>query len=754
MSETNDCGCCTGTAIDTPAAKFNRPGLPAIAYRVGTHQEFKATLLARLSSTDYPALAGLGTRDDSDYTIALLDAAATLADVLTFYQERIANEAYLRTATERRSVLELARLIGYRLAPGVAATTALAFTLQEAPGQPSLAPQPVTIPAGTRVQSVPDPGQDAQTFETVAEIVAQVEWNAIPAQQTQPIRDWARRSELNLAGTATQLQPGDAILFVGAENATDRRWAIRSVESVQVDAARGTTRMRWLLPLDDGWSKHPEFGVSVHALRQRATPFGSNAPDPRLIFRDANADKQGLTVGGAGVEWVNFSISSAVFDLDLDAAYPKILPGSWIVLTGTGDPALFQVSFVTQIARADFGLSAKVTSLQVTPAGDLANFTDLRTTAVLSQSEELAIADDLLSYPVYGGTLALDRREPGLVPGQLLGLSGKRQRVAVGLDTENILFSDDKARKAVPGESFLMTAPPEQLFPLQVLSADRLAPGAFPSLEGKLLWHVEDEAGRKIIITAFAGRLKLQPAAKDDPVVSEICAVADAADAVVSDAERTTVTLQAAPAYCYDRATVTVNANVAPATHGETVGEIAGNGDASRANQSFRLKQKPLTYVSTASDPSGRAATLQVRVNDLLWSETPTLYGRGSRERVYALRQDDDGNTNVQFGDGVEGRAPAQRTEQYPRQLPQGHRQRRQSAQRAIDDAADAAARRAGRQQSRPVVGRPGSGNPDRRPQERAAARAHSRSRRVGRRLRRFRPHVRRHRQGLRAMDR
>ena len=60
------------------------------------------------------------TRADSDFTIALCDAVATTLDVLSFYQERIANENFLRTATERRSILELARLIGYELAPGVA----------------------------------------------------------------------------------------------------------------------------------------------------------------------------------------------------------------------------------------------------------------------------------------------------------------------------------------------------------------------------------------------------------------------------------------------------------------------------------------------------------------------------------------------------------------------------------------------------------------------------------------------------------
>ena len=60
--------------------------------------------------------------------MALFDAWATIGDVLTFYQERIANEGYLRTATERRSVLELARLVGYQPRPGVAASVHLAYT--------------------------------------------------------------------------------------------------------------------------------------------------------------------------------------------------------------------------------------------------------------------------------------------------------------------------------------------------------------------------------------------------------------------------------------------------------------------------------------------------------------------------------------------------------------------------------------------------------------------------------------------------
>ena len=89
----NDCGCCEGLTGETPLGIDNRPGLSAIAYRVGTQSRFKASMLARLSDSDLGALKALMTREDDDFSIALLDAWASVADVLTFYQERIANEA-------------------------------------------------------------------------------------------------------------------------------------------------------------------------------------------------------------------------------------------------------------------------------------------------------------------------------------------------------------------------------------------------------------------------------------------------------------------------------------------------------------------------------------------------------------------------------------------------------------------------------------------------------------------------------------
>ncbi len=104
----------------------------------------------------------------------------------------------------------------------------------------------------------------------------------------------------------------------------------------------------------------------------------------------------------------------------------------------------------------------------------------------------------------------------------------------------------------------------------------------------------------------------------------------------------------------YVRATVIISANVAAATHGETVQEILGSGDGSQPFQKFTLRQPPLTYVS-ASSASGIATTLKLYVNDILWTEVPTFYGAAPTDRIYITRLSDDGKTTVEFGDGKTG---------------------------------------------------------------------------------------------------
>lgn len=241
-----DCGCCEGIGIATPVSECNPPGLSALAYRAGTYASFYETMLARLSnlSIEIPSVGGTGTdtlyplkalsaRDPSDPAIALLDAWAVVGDVLTFYQERIANEGYLPTAIERRSILELARLIGYRLRPGVAASVYLAFTTAAGfKGQ---------IPAGTRAQSIPGPGELPQFFETSDPLDARAVWNAMKPRLTRPQfitppetsdapapTSVSYIDTLYLSGTDSNLKTGDRLLFLFGGSSP----CIRPVEDV------------------------------------------------------------------------------------------------------------------------------------------------------------------------------------------------------------------------------------------------------------------------------------------------------------------------------------------------------------------------------------------------------------------------------------------------------------------------------------------------------------------------------------------
>jgi predicted phage baseplate assembly protein len=242
-------GCRTGTALETPAVVFNPPGQPALAFRVGTHGQFLSSMRARLSSPAYPALSRLTVRSTDDPAIALLDAWAVLGDLLTFYTERIADEGYLRTATQDLSIQMLGRLVGYRPRPGVAGGTALAFTVDppQDPGGDTLA----LLPAGTRAQSVPTPGTDSQYFETSDDLQARSSLNQLsvltrlPYQLTRdqlsgdPVKG---RPQVFLSGTANNVKPGDQLLFVfSAEPTAQDQRVLIQVPGVSIDQANAVT---------------------------------------------------------------------------------------------------------------------------------------------------------------------------------------------------------------------------------------------------------------------------------------------------------------------------------------------------------------------------------------------------------------------------------------------------------------------------------------------------------------------------------
>ncbi|HKM57044.1 MAG TPA: putative baseplate assembly protein, partial [Isosphaeraceae bacterium] len=116
----------------------------------------------------------------------------------------------------------------------------------------------------------------------------------------------------------------------------------------------------------------------------------------------------------------------------------------------------------------------------------------------------------------------------------------------------------------------------------------------------------------------------------------------------------TILTLANDLSYTYDSTTVTIYGNVAKATHGQTVGEVLGDGDGSQSLRRFTLGQSPLTYLP-APTPAGAASTLVVRVNEVEWQEADNLAGLGPRDHDYITQTDDAQDTTVIFGTGVYG---------------------------------------------------------------------------------------------------
>jgi predicted phage baseplate assembly protein len=286
-----------GNAGASPAStfntRFNPPGRMQLSYRVGTYTTVLERLIAYLTThvdpdSGVPVLR-LDTGPHENWLVGLLQAWSMVIDVLTFYQERIANEGYLRTAIEQRSVMELTRTIGYELRPGVSAGVYLAFSVRT--GRDDIA-QRVLIPARAAVQSVPTQGQPVlslptalqqpppvqlpQIFETSASFEARPEWNAITPSLARQFAERTFRpgvTSLRLAGMKTGLRAGDTILITGSDPSySDQNtpWIFAHLTAVTPNAKKGYTQVTWEQDARSSSDPTPIRAPAVFALRQTA----------------------------------------------------------------------------------------------------------------------------------------------------------------------------------------------------------------------------------------------------------------------------------------------------------------------------------------------------------------------------------------------------------------------------------------------------------------------------------------------------
>lgn len=111
-----------------------------------------------------------------DFGTLLLELFAYMGDVMHFYIDRTASEAFLGTAVRRQSVLYIADMLGYKPIGQQSASTTLSFSLADNVGTAlgltvdEAAAYSVTLPAGTRVTNSTNSTGSQIIFETDVDV--------------------------------------------------------------------------------------------------------------------------------------------------------------------------------------------------------------------------------------------------------------------------------------------------------------------------------------------------------------------------------------------------------------------------------------------------------------------------------------------------------------------------------------------------------------------------------------------------------
>lgn len=355
----------------------NRPSMEVINYRIGRYATFRSAMLDAARRE----LPHWSTHEGEDYGIVLIEMWAYLADILAYYQERIANEAFIRTAVLRESIIFLSEFIDYRLDPGVAAKTFIALIADKGKSG--------DIPKGFRIQGKKT-GEPVKIFQTDEAMTISSEQNILKLVSEKPFPQLKKDDiALVLEGTNLNLKVGDWILILDEERNSyplSEKWELRLLTNVEEKGKR--TIVRWSEGLLRDYEQYPK-NPRVYVFREAAFPFGSNAPDYNMLapeqqtyskIKDASTQKLSH-LAGTGPD----------YKIYFDSIYEKIIAGSYIAAAKSNDVELYRVKKTYDVVKVGFGLSSKVTVAIVDTNTFMKTF-KLRETVLLCVNQELAPA--------------------------------------------------------------------------------------------------------------------------------------------------------------------------------------------------------------------------------------------------------------------------------------------------------------------------------------------------------------------------
>lgn len=258
---------------------------PIIDYVTKDYDGFRQAMLDQI-----PLLLPNWTdRSESDFGVVLIELFAYVSDILSYYQDRVANEAYLSTATQRQSVTELLRLIDYQIDPGLAASAWIHF---ESTADLSISGSAIPY----RLKTAGTPGQPDRIFEITRPFAIQKANGAVPlAAGSLP----AGATAVSVLHADHSLVPGQRVYFEEKTPTPSgdkiRRTALLEITSVTpIDATHDA--IAWIPPTLEGYdpSKTKLKGNNVLATHGQTV---SDEP----IYVGNGAPRQAMTLTRAPV---------------------------------------------------------------------------------------------------------------------------------------------------------------------------------------------------------------------------------------------------------------------------------------------------------------------------------------------------------------------------------------------------------------------------------------------------------------------
>jgi predicted phage baseplate assembly protein len=331
---------------ETPAAPVNLPGLPQIAFRAGDYISFRQAVLTPLPAELTLSINGAPvwrTDGQGDLAVMIAEWFAYVADIISFYNERIANQVFLRTASLPESVNNLIALLGYRPRPAIGAVGTLAALLS--PGQ-SFGNAPILLPQGLQFQSKPTPGQTPQIFELLA-----------PTQIAAPDQIPAAPPPV-LLGTVPEppkwvFSPYHAEKYVGKFSTAPAKIISATANILLLQGAVKTIDAGALLRLRDRTGAAGPWLATVQSSAIGPSPSGAGQQTTLTLTLSA-APPATLAAAGAALEsaaqsapvWSFFKGAITGATIHLASLARQITPGDWLLLTaasGSPAPLLVQV---------------------------------------------------------------------------------------------------------------------------------------------------------------------------------------------------------------------------------------------------------------------------------------------------------------------------------------------------------------------------------------------------------------------------